>query len=245
MQFTVFALSSVPDTATTRQLFDLHDLDDKSVSKVMFHRRKQQTGSSETLRWDQRAVASLTLISHGSEKLQIDSMNLGSHSEEAMLQVFFESALAGGPLLSWGGASLELPLVHFRALKHRLCAPAYWQALKAGEDPYLDIRAWMTPGDTDLPTLNATALKLGFPGLLGRTEDEVTDAWLSDRQDYRVQAFSDLCALNTYLLALRLLTVTGELNHDENQSAQARLRGRLGDETSDHLQAFLAAWSAA
>ena len=244
MQFTVFALASVPDTDTTRQLFELHDLDDKSVSKVMFHRRKQQTGSSEILRWDQRAIASLTLIHHFPDRLAVDSMSLDSHSEQEMLQAFFDSALAQGPLLSWGGEALGLPLMHFRALKHMLPAPAYWQALNAGEQPHLDIRTWMSPDRSDLPELNAMSRKVGYPGLLGRTEDDVMDDWLSQRLDSAL-AFSDLSALNAYLLALRLFTVTGELGRDEHQQAQGRLHDHLQDQDAEHLTAFRAAWSRA
>lgn len=241
MRFCVFALSSVPDTATTRQLFDLQDLDDKSVSKVMFHRRKQQTGSSEVLRWDQRSIASLTLIGHTADTLQFDSMHLGRHSEEAMLGAFFQSAVDHDRMLSWGGESLEIPLVHFRALKHALVYPAYWQALKAGGDQHLDIRNRLSPPGSDLPTLHATARKLGFPGLLKRTENDILDAWLGGRFE-EVRAFSDLAALSTYLLALRLFTVTGELSQRDYTEIQERLLGELGKRDDPHLGEFIAAW---
>ena len=152
MRFCVFALSSLPDTATTRQLFELDDLDDKSVSKVMFHRRKQQTGSSEVLRWDQRTIVSLTLIRHSADRVRIDPMHPESHSEEEMLHAFFESAVDHGRMISWGGEADGVPLVHFRAFKHGVSNPEYWRTLKTADDLHLDICKWLSPPESDLPS---------------------------------------------------------------------------------------------
>ncbi|MGB5614128.1 MAG: hypothetical protein WBM67_15895 [Sedimenticolaceae bacterium] len=241
MRFSVFALSSVPDTATTRQLFDLDDLDDKSVSKVLFHRRKQQTGSSEVLRWDQRAIASLTLIQHSVQNVNIESMNLSTHSEAEMLHAFFSAILRDGRMVSWGGAEGGIPLVHFRALMHTVSCPAYWQSLKTRGEVHLDIRGWLSPPTGDSPGLDETARKLGFPGLGGRTENDVLDAWLKGRHD-EVQAFSDVSALNTYLLALRLFSVTGELTRHDNVRVKDRLRDELTCRKDAHLAEFLSGW---
>lgn len=241
MRFTVFALSSVPDTSTTRQLFALDDLDDKAVSKVLFHRRKQQTGKSEALRWDQRAIAGLTLIHHAQDRVRIESMHFAAHSEEDMLHAFFEAALADGPMVSWGGEHNGIPLLHFRTLKHGVSYPAYWQALKTGADLHLDIRSRLSPHSDDLPLLDETARKLGFPGLLNHVEDEVMDAWLQGRHD-GVQAFSDLTALNTYLLAVRMFSVTGEMTGEAGARAERQLLDELGEHDETHLAEFLSAW---
>lgn len=242
MRFSVFALSSVPDTETTRQVFALDDLDDKSVSKVLFHRRKQQTGSSEVLRWDQRAIASLTLIQHSVNDVHMSAMNLSAHSEEEMLHAFFDAILREGRMVSWGGQQVDVPLIHFRTLKQQVSYPAYWQSLKTRGEMHLDICDWLSPPAGDLPSLDETARKLGFPGLLNRDEDTVLDAWLHGRQD-EVQGFSDLAALNIYLLALRLFNVTGEMTRHDNVRVKAKLRDELGSRDGQHLAEFLSAWS--
>jgi predicted PolB exonuclease-like 3'-5' exonuclease len=241
MRFSVFALSSVPDTATTRALFDLDDLDDKSVSKVLFHRRKQQTGSSEILRWDQRALAALTLIHHAEDGVRVESMHFAAHSEEAMLHGFYQAALGEGRMVSWGDGHAGIPLLHFRTLKHAISYPAYWQALKTGADLHLDIRSRLSPPSDDLPALDETARKLGFPGLLDRTEEDVMDAWLQGRSD-DVLAFSDITALNTYLLALRLFAVTGEMTGQDSARAEQQLLDALGGREDRHLAEFVSAW---
>lgn len=242
MRFSVFALSTVPDTTTTRRLFGLHDLDDKSVAKVLFHRRKQQTGSSEVLRWDQRAIAAVTLIQHAVDNVSIESLNLAEHTEQEMLQAFYHAMLHPGHMVSWDGEQNGLPLIHFRTLMHGVAYPAYWQALRERSDLHLDICAWLSPTPGDRPGLDDTARKLGLPGMLGHEEDGMVDAWLQGRHD-DVQAFSDIAALNVYLLALRLFATTGEVaRHDQIRVTDA-LRERLAASESRYLRDFLVAWS--
>jgi predicted PolB exonuclease-like 3'-5' exonuclease len=241
MRFTVFAIASVPDTQLTRRLFGLADLDDKSVSKVLFHRRKQQTGDSEVLRWDQRVIAGLSLLQHAAGEVRMASMTLAAHTEQDMLQAFYAAAVRDAQLVSWDGERAGLPLLHFRTLTHGLCFPAYWQARAAGDGVHLDLCDWLSPPGTDRPLLDETARKLGFPGLLGRSEGSVYDAWLAARYG-EVQAYADIVALNSFLLALRVLHVTGRLAEGDGARAGQHLREILAETDQPHATEFLDAW---
>lgn len=241
MQFTVFALSTVPDTATTRRLFGLDDLDDKAVSKVLFHRRKQQTGSSEVLRWDQRAIASLTLLRHSEQGVQLDSLNASKQGEEALLDAFFRVGSESGRIVAWNGEDIDLPLIRFRCLKYSIDRPEYWRTAAHAAETHIDIARWLSVSGTDRPTLDETACKLGFPGMLNRSEQTVMDAWLLGRQD-EVQAFSDIAALNSYLLALRLFAIRGEIGGQETTAALKQLQELLASATPGYFNEFASAW---
>ncbi len=243
MQISVFALVSVPDTATTRDMFELDDLDERAVSKVLFHRRKQQTGSSEVLRWDQRAIAGLSLVRHTAGGPKLESLKGGARNEEAMLRDFFQRIANSGRVVSWDGARHELPLLRFRSLKHAVRLPATWGDVGHSLDPdgHTDIANWLSGADIDRPTLDEMARKLGFPGMLERTEYTAMDAWLAGDPD-EVQAYSDLAALNTYLLALRMFTVSGEMAQAEAAAALDGLPAAIGEPSGRHLRDFLAAW---
>lgn len=241
MQFSVFALATLPDTETTRGLFGLDDLDDKSVAKVMFHRRKQQTGHSEILRWDQRSLAGLTLIRHSLDEMHMETLTLDTHSEEQMLDAFYKTAVTGDRLVSWDGEQTLVPLIHFRTLRHELSYPAYWDAVHSARALHLDLRSWLSPGLDDRPTLDETARKLGFPGMLGLSDQQVSDDWLRG-ENAPLAAYSEVIALNTCLLAQRLFSMAGEMSREDSRHAQARLRDRLRDRPADHLQAFLDTW---
>ena len=241
MQFTVFALSTVPDTATTRRLFGLEDLDDKAVSKVLFHRRKQQTGSSEELRWDQRAIASLTLIRHSEQGVQLDSLNASKLGEEELLDAFFRAASEVDRIVAWNGEDIDLPLIRFRCLKYSIGHPEYGRTAAQGAETHIDIARWLSASGTDRPTLDETACKLGFPGMLNRSEQTAMDAWLLGRQN-EVQAFSDIAALNSYLLALRLFAVRGEVGGPETTTALEQLHELLAAAAPGYFNEFASAW---
>ena len=49
MSVFVFDIETVPDVDAGRRLYGLHDLDDGSVGKVMFHKRAAETGGSDFL----------------------------------------------------------------------------------------------------------------------------------------------------------------------------------------------------
>ncbi len=243
MRFSVFAISSVPDMQAARHLFGLHDLDEQSVSKVLLHHRKQQTGSSEVLRWDQCAIGSLTLIQHAGGDVRLDSMSLASANERDMLDAFYRAARHVSHMISWDGARYGLPLIHFRSLRHAVSYPEYWQAVREQRDIHLDLLHWLSPSTDDMPALDETARRLGLPGLLGTTEDAVTEAWLDGRHE-SAQVFSELSALNTYLLALRVFGATGELAGQDQAQIQDQLRAQLSGGKAQHRVDFLSAWSA-
>ncbi|HPE80725.1 MAG TPA: hypothetical protein PKZ35_12030, partial [Gammaproteobacteria bacterium] len=56
------------------------------------------------------------------------------------------------------------------------------------------------------------------------------------------QAFSEIAALNTYLLALRVFSVTGQVTRHDSARVQNNLRQALARRSDGHLVDFLAAW---
>ena len=242
MRFSVFALSAVPDLPTARRILELGDLDDKSVTKVLFHQRKQQPGAHERLRWSQQMIASMTLIRHTLDDVQVESMNLSTHSETDMLRAYYGHALQHGRMLSWDGARGMMSIIHLRSLLHKVSFPAYWQAERDGNELHTDISSWLASADDPSPSLDELARQLGLPGMLGAHAGELSDAWL--RQSYaELQAFSDLKALNSYLIALRVFAVTGELSRHDGEHVAQHLRESLGERGDGHLAAFLKSWS--
>ena len=186
-------------------------------------------------------IASMTLIRHAVDDVRVESMNLSTHSESDMLRAYFSQAVQHGRMMSWDGTRGALSLVRFRSLMHRLSFPAYWQAERDGKDMHTDIAAWLSAADGEPPRLDEVARQLGLPGMSNVRADGLSDAWLR-RSHADLQAFSDLNAINSYLVALRLFAVTGELNPHDGQRVVRRLRDQLGGRSDAHLTAFLAAW---
>ncbi|MCB1800497.1 MAG: hypothetical protein KDI82_02300 [Gammaproteobacteria bacterium] len=241
MRFCVFATASVPDVVTARRVHGLDDLDDKAVSKVLFHQRKQQTGNSEDLRWDQRMLAGMTMIQHSVDTMHITSHTFATDNESETLQNYFAAALRNGCMVSWNGVALEVPMIHFRSLQGRISVPAYWQAVRERADFHVSLCDLIAPPVGDRPSLDTTARKLGFPGMLGVGEGDVYAAWLQ-QEPAKVQAYSDLAALNTYLLALQFFSMTGQVSRHDTERVHVRLRDELRRREMSHFGDFAAAW---
>ena len=99
----------------------------------------------------------------------------------------------------------------------------------------------MSPAVEDRPNIHETARKLGLPGMLGLNDEKVTDAWLKGDGD-GVRAFSEVLALNAYLLAMRLFSTTGELPRHDSERVAKTLREGLGQRRQPHIDKFLGAW---
>lgn len=245
MRFTVFSFAPVPDIDTARRNFGLQDLSDADVAKVLFHQRKQKTGHSEQLNWDQLQIASLTLVHHSLDYVQMDSYSLAQNQESDLIDWVHKAISRSGRVITWGGAQLEEPLLHFRCMKHRISYTPYWTARQAGEQVHLDIRRLLQVEETapDL-RLDDLARRFDLPGMLGQSSDQLTDAWLADDSE-TLARYADYRALNTYLLALEVLSLRGEISYADRARAQKKLRDYLNNEAKPRARYadFLATWN--
>jgi predicted PolB exonuclease-like 3'-5' exonuclease len=240
MRFTVFSISTLPDVATARRLYPLDGLDDASACKVLFHQRKQQAGARQPLRWDQRRVAALALLEHDDNQVRIALPGEGG-DEADLLQAFFDAAAAAPHLVSWNGRGGALPLLHLRALKLNVPHAAYWQARTAAPARHLDLLDWLAVPGGETPRLDGLARTLDLPGMLGLDDDEVLAAWLAGRQE-DARAHAALCALNTYLIALRMYGIVGEVTPHQAQQSVDSLRAALAGRQEPQIAAFAKAW---
>ena len=241
MRLCVYAIDVIPDVATARRVDDLRDLDDAAITKVLMHERKQRPGSRDTLRWDQLAVAGLSIVRHTPDNLAIESMNLATHAEEAMLRALFAAVSDCDHALSWSGQGATLSMLRFRALLHRLTLPPAWADVDGSGDPWRDLDTLIAGLSNDVPSLDALAIKLGFPGMLQYSGFDAVSAWLNDALD-EVQRAGELRAINSYLVALRLFAARGIITRYDNDRFEGNLRELLDDRKSDHFGRFLAAW---
>lgn len=241
MDFAVFALSSVPDVPTARRVMFLNDLDDKSVTKVLYHQRKQQADCSAPLRWDQHMLAAVTVIRHSADGVEIASTGLPMHAEREMLQSLLAHVSPDTRWVTWRETPEILPLLRFRLLMHGLRIPRALQATSTGSLGHLDIGTSLATPSDEAIELDELARKLGLPGMLGLCDLDRTAAWLQERHA-DLQAYADLRALNICLLALRYFTATGDLSGEQRADAETALRDLIADTGSAQQTDFLSAW---
>jgi len=242
MTVIVFDIETIPDIDGGRRLYNLHDLSDKDVASVMFHKRRQETDDSEILRLHLHRIVAISLVIRDGDRFELCSLGENDSPEEAIIQAFFDGIERHTPtLVSWNGVGFDLPVLHYRSLVHGISAPHYWNTGDE-ESRHTDLMAVLAAYQPSAEApLDEMASLLGFPGKLGMNGDMVWDAYLEgDIRSIRHSCETDV--LNTYLVYLRFQLVRGQINADEYRQECQMVRASLKQSGQAHLDKFLAAW---
>jgi hypothetical protein len=223
----------------------------------MFARRTEETGSS-FLPYEQHRVVAISALLRNEDQLQVWSIGAPDSPEDELLRRFFGGLDRLRPtLVSWNGSGFDLPVLHYRMLRHGIPAPTYWDTGELDRDfkwnNYLNryhlrhidlmdvLSAYQGRGRA---SLEHVALLLGLPGKLGMAGDKVWDAWRAGK----IAEIRDYCetdVLNTYLIYLRFELIRGHLTAAAHDSELGRVRNWLGERFEAHWKQFAAAWNAA
>ncbi len=122
-----FDIETVPDVEFGRKLFGLDGLSDKQIGYVMQTRQREQTGS-EFLSLEQQRVVAISVAMRTREGFKAWSLGEPDSTEAELVRRFFDGIERYSPtLVSWNGSGFDLPVLHYRALRHRVQAHRYWE----------------------------------------------------------------------------------------------------------------------
>jgi predicted PolB exonuclease-like 3'-5' exonuclease len=250
----VFDIETVPDVELGRRIYGLHDLSDKQVGYVMQAKRREESGS-EFLSLEQQRVVAISVAMRQRESFRVWSLGEPGAPEAELIQRFFDGVEKYTPdLVSWNGGGFDLPVLHYRALRHGIVAPRYWEQGDADQafrfnnylsryhSRHMDLMDVLSSfqGRARV-SLEGAALLLGLPGKLGMSGDKVWDAYLDGQLD-SIRNYCETDVLNTYLIFLRFELMRGRLLPEEYRGEVARVREVLIQQAKPHFQEFLAAW---
>lgn len=252
-----FDIETVPDVEFGRRLYGLEGLSDKQVGYVMQTRQREQTGS-EFLSLEQQRVVAISVAMRTREGFKAWSLGDAAAPESELVTRFFDGIARSSPtLVSWNGSGFDLPVLHYRALRHRVQAARYWETGDEEQsfrfNNYLGRFHWRHIDLMDVLAgyqgrgrvgLDRMAQLLGLPGKLGMSGEGVWDAHLEGRvEDIRNYCETDV--INTYLVYLRFELMRGRLTPQEHDRECGIVRAWLQASGKPHLAEFLAAWPAA
>ena len=127
MNVLTFDIETVPDVELGRRLHDVGDLDDATVAKIMFFKQKQAR-QTDFLPLPQQRVVAISAVLRNRDGLKIFSVGEESSPERELVQRFFDGLDRYSPtLVSWNGSGFDLPVLHYRALRHGVDAHRYWE----------------------------------------------------------------------------------------------------------------------
>ena len=254
MNTLVFDIETVPDTELGRRLYDVDGLDDESVAKIMYFKRRQAR-QTDFLPLPQHRIVVISALLRSSEGLHIFSLADGEETERQIVQRFFEGLDRYSPeLVSWNGSGFDLPVLHYRALRHGVKAERYWETGETDREfrynNYLSRFHWRHLDLMDVlagyqlsgrASLEQVALLLGLPGKLGMSGHRVWECYLKGEMDV-IRRYCETDVLNTYLIYLRFQLMREVLDDTRYQSEVEQLEAKLEHAEGSHFKEFLAAW---
>ena len=251
-----FDIETVPDVDFGRRMWDLGDLPDDDVATAMFFKQLQATGS-EFLPLHQHRIVAISVALRTGDSFRVWSLGDEDAGEAELVRRFFDGIDRYTPdLVSWNGGGFDLPVLHYRALKHGIPAPRYWDTGDTNKEfrwnnylsrfhwrhiDLMDVLAGFQPRGR--ASLDQTAVLLGLPGKLGMSGDKVWDAYRRGG----IREIRDYCetdVLNTWLVFLRFELMRGNLDAAGLKRECEIVRSALSSMNEPHLNEFLAAWPA-
>lgn len=250
----VFDIETVPDVDFGRRSLALAGLGDEEVAQAMFALRRERSGG-EFLPLHQHRIVAISCAMRSREGFRLWSLGEPDSDEAELVGRFFDGIERYSPeLVSWNGAGFDLPVLHYRALRHGIAAPRYWEVGDSDRDfrynNYLGRFHWRHIDLMDVlagyqlrgaARLDEIALLLGLPGKLGMSGDKVWDAWREGRVE-AIRAYCETDVLNTWLAFLRFEQFRGRRSAAELESEHRLVEETLRKDERPQLAEFLAAW---
>jgi predicted PolB exonuclease-like 3'-5' exonuclease len=257
----VFDIESIPDVAGLRSLRGLGPtLSDDEVYALEMAERTA-LGKSDFMPLHLQRVLVISCVFRNAEGLKVHSFvdrePDGKSQEGKIIQGFFNSLEKYVPqLVSWNGGGFDLPVLHYRGLRHGVVANKYWDL---GEDDrefkwnnyigryhmrhldLMDVLAMYQPRAS--APLDAMAKLCGFPGKLGMDGSAVYPAYREGKLE-DIRRYCETDVMNTYLVYCRFQKMRGGFTEAEYEREIALVRETLAGIAEPHWGEYLQAWGA-
>jgi predicted PolB exonuclease-like 3'-5' exonuclease len=217
--------------------------------------KQQQARQTDFLPLPQHRVVAISGVLRTPSDLRIFSIGANGEPEEEIIRRFFEGIERTSPeLVSWNGCTFDLPVLHYRCLKHSINAARYWET--GDTDPafrfnnYVNRFHWRHLDLMDVlsgfqgssrASLELVAQLCGLPGKLGMSGGRVWDAWRRGELA-SICNYCETDVLNTYLIYLRFQLIRGVYDRARYEAETERLEAKLAESDKAHLAHFLDAW---
>jgi 3'-5' exonuclease len=253
----VFDIETIPDANGLRALRGADAaLSDAEVLAAEVAERTA-AGKSDMLPLHLQRVLVISCVFRNAKGLTVQSFADASGTDEGtIIQTFFDKIEKHQPqLVSWNGGGFDLPVLHYRGLKHGVVADKYWDM---GEDDrdykwnnyisryhmrhldLMDVLALYQPR-ANAP-LDAMAKLCGLPGKLGMDGSQVHAAYLDGKLE-DIRRYCETDVMNTWLMYCRFQKMRGGFTEAEHEREVALARDSLRAIDEPHWAEYLAAWA--
>ena len=250
----VFDIETIPDITVAKRLYpQLAKLDDDTALTELIQLR-QAEADTPFMPLPLHKIACLSVLWVANGKMTLKTLSLQSHSESEMLMTFFNAIEKLPTLVSWNGKGFDIPVMSYRALQHGLSAPKlftentsemkYNNYINRYHDRHTDLMLKTAMNGT-YQKLDVVAIACGFAGK--QTIDGYDVVPMVQAGEWqKLTTYCESDVLNTWLVYLRYLTLTGKMTHDEALAwggyTHDYVQSLKNDDDSVRHQSFLAGW---
>ena len=260
----VFDIETVADTEAARRIYpQLAELNDADALSALTALRLQEAGH-DFMRLPLQRIVCISALYIKDGKFSLFSLTADKFSEKDILSKFFRafSDLEKLPqLISWNGSGFDIPVLIYRAMQYDLAAPWLFEEgeriknmrfdnyVNRFHSRHLDLMDRFSQyGASRREAMDVVASLYGLPGKTDVDGSMVGDLVSNgDWQTLSIYCESDV--MNTWLIYLRWLRLTGQLSSPDFNAWQQQSRDYLANYTqadgSQRHHEFIADWSSA
>ena len=260
----VFDIETVADTEAARRIYpQLAELNDADALSALTALRIQEAGH-DFMRLPLQRIVCISALYIKDGQFSLFSLTADKFSEKDILSKFFRafSDLEKLPqLISWNGSGFDIPVLIYRAMQYDLAAPWLFEEgeriknmrfdnyVNRFHTRHLDLMDRFSQyGASRREAMDVVASLYGLPGKTDVDGSMVGDLVSNgDWQTLSIYCESDV--MNTWLIYLRWLRLTGQLSSADFDAWQQQSRDYLANYTqadgSPRHHEFIADWSSA
>ena len=248
----VFDIETIPDIGTGRRLYpELKDLSDDDALTALIALRQAEAGN-DFMRLPLHKIACLSFLWVENGEFSLHSLALDRLTEADILRKFFRAFAKKPVLVSWNGSGFDVPVLLYRALHHKISAPALFNSANKPDylyrygEMHVDLMDKMSLyNGYSKQKLDTIAALCGFAGK-GEIDGSQVVPMVQSGDWQKLTTYCESDVLNTWLIYLRWLILTGKADLDgcEMMIAQTHefvSKIKNADDTLRH-ERFLDAW---
>lgn len=257
----VFDIETIADVDGARRIYpQLKDLNDADTLAALTSLRTQEAGH-DFMRLPLQRIVCISALYLKEGQFSLFSLSADKFSEEEILTKFFRafSEVSALPqLVSWNGSGFDIPVLIYRAMQYNLSAPwlfeegnritnmRYDNYVNRFHSRHLDLMDRFSQyGASRREGMDVVASLYGLPGKTDVDGSMVGDL-VANNDWHTLSVYCESDVMNTWLIYLRWLRLTGVLSGSEFEQWQAQTRDYLSHKTqadgTPRHQAFLNDW---
>ena len=258
----VFDIETVADTDAARRIYpQLADLNDADTLSALTAIRIQEAGH-DFMRLPLQRIVCISALYIKDGQLTLFSLSADKFSEKEILTKFFRAfndTEKLPQLISWNGSGFDIPVLIYRAMQYDLSAPWLFEEgeriknmrfdnyVNRFHTRHLDLMDRFSQyGASRREAMDVVASLYGLPGKTN-VDGSMVGALVANDNWQTLSIYCESDVLNTWLIYLRWLRLTGKLSSEGFSAWQAQTREYLTTvkEENDSIRhhEFLADWT--